>query len=572
MSHMQNMKTLVTVVSAFLCISFIASSSSDAQYRTGETTKPVPDGAIRAYNQQTENRMWIVTLSADMSKLYSDFVDNRFSNGGSISLKRLLMPLSDRQAIYGSVIIGAYDLQWRITEDFLKVNDTNSVKLGDINRTFALPVQLLGYWKAAIGPQAELFLGTGLEFTYFSPQNDRGNSLPRMQEQYANWTVGIPLTAELEYMLTENLALNLHANYHATFTDYLDNYSKHSHSDTYLTAGIGISYSFPAATIDSDYDGISNQDEREIYHTNPYDADSDHDGLSDLDEISNHTDQLLADTDGDGLPDGEEVHRWGTNPLEPDTDSDGLTDMQETVRGTSPVQADTDSDGLNDQIEVARGTNPLLPDTDGDGLPDGLEPTTSPLIRDTDGDGLSDAEESGYCLLAYDEDFDKDGLYDGLEIRIGTDPKKPDTDNDGASDYAEYYGMMSDPRNPDTDGDGIPDGYDQTPLGATNINPIESVAWTFSDLFTRQNTVDEQSKSFILLLHLLRSAPRGLVPEVTIEIYGDDTEMVMTRKGQLDTFLRKLTRGWSIPKISYLVSTRATGLDARLDYEWDPAR
>ena len=260
-------------------------------------------------------RRWIVSLGVDMTKLYSNFVDNRFSNGGALSVKRHLMDLPHNQSIYGSVLIGGYDLQWRATKEFMAVNDSSSVAVGDINRTFVLPIQLLGFWKNPIGSQADLFLGTGLEFSYFSPQNERGYALPRLQENYGNWLVGIPLVAQLEYILSDNLALNFHATYHATFTDWLDNYSRESHSDTYLTAGLGLSYYFPAATTDSDYDGLSNQDERNIWHTNPYDADTDHDGLSDNEELTAKTDPMRSDTDGDGLRDGDEVHHWGSSPL-----------------------------------------------------------------------------------------------------------------------------------------------------------------------------------------------------------------------------------------------------------------
>ncbi len=517
-------------------------------------------------------RKWIVTLDADVTKFYSDFVDNRFSNGGALSVKHHLLSLPDDQAIYGAIMLGNYDLQWRATKEFLAVNDTSVVHPGEINRTYIAPIQFLAFWKTAIGSRAELFLGTGLEFAYFSPQNERGYALPRQQERYGNWTIGIPVSAQFEYILSDNLALNLHAAYHATFSDYLDNYSVAAHADTYLTAGLGISYFFPAATTDSDYDGISNEDERSKTHTDPFNPDTDNDGLNDREEIIAKTHPLLPDTDGDGLRDGEEVHRWGTNPLSGDTDGDGLGDMQETVRGTSPTLADTDSDGLNDRVEVSRGTDPLRADTDNDGIPDGLETTSSPLIRDTDGDGVPDGEESALSLRQTDEDFDSDGLYDGVELRIGTDPKRPDTDNDGATDYAEHYALMTDPRNPDSDGDGVPDGSDPTPLEKTQLNPVRDVEWNLTDIFKREDKVDELSKNFILLLHLIRSAPRTMLSGITITVYGGDAMTAMTRKVNLEAFVQKMTQSWLIPPVLFESEVTAKrGLDAHLLYEWNPA-
>ena len=100
--------------------------------------------------------------------------------------------------------------------------------------------------------------------------------------------------------------------------------------------------------------------------------DSDHDGLTDDDETSVYlTDPMKADTDGDGVDDGQEVYD-GTNPTDPssssngadrkDSDSDGLYDDDETnVYGTDPSNPDTDGDGVGDGQEVEDGTNPLDP-------------------------------------------------------------------------------------------------------------------------------------------------------------------------------------------------------------------
>src|SRR5690606_32942007 len=57
----------------------------------------------------------------------------------------------------------------------------------------------------------------------------------------------------------------------------------------------------------------------------------------------------------------------------------------------------------------------------------------------------------------YYGDRDGDGLLDIIELSIGTDPDRVDTDGDGLSDWQEYTEHGTDPLNPDTDGDGIPD-------------------------------------------------------------------------------------------------------------------
>lgn len=68
---------------------------------------------------------------------------------------------------------------------------------------------------------------------------------------------------------------------------------------------------------DADFDGLSDVDERQKYHTDPNNADTDSDGLLDSDEINiYHTDPLKSDTDGDGHKDGQEVSS-GYDPLGP---------------------------------------------------------------------------------------------------------------------------------------------------------------------------------------------------------------------------------------------------------------
>ena len=99
-----------------------------------------------------------------------------------------------------------------------------------------------------------------------------------------------------------------------------------------------------SARTDSDGDGLYNDDETSVYHTNPN----------------------IADTDGDGTSDGEEVY-LGTNPLAAsapaagaDRDGDGLLDVDESkTYGTNPDVSDTDGDGVGDGAEVGNGTDPL---------------------------------------------------------------------------------------------------------------------------------------------------------------------------------------------------------------------
>jgi len=55
-------------------------------------------------------------------------------------------------------------------------------------------------------------------------------------------------------------------------------------------------------------------------------------------------------------------------------------------------------------------------------------------------------------------DDDRDGLTNSEEEKLGTDPKKADSDDDNLGDYDEVKIYQTDPKIKDTDGDGYLDG------------------------------------------------------------------------------------------------------------------
>jgi hypothetical protein len=121
---------------------------------------------------------------------------------------------------------------------------------------------------------------------------------------------------------------------------------------------------------DTDKGGVKDGVEVLDRQTNPLDPkddylDSDGDGLSDQDEINKYrTKPGDPDTDKGGVKDGDEVLKNGTNPLNPlddkDTDGDGLGDKEEQdIYKTNYLDPDTDRGGIKDGAEVYRGTDPL---------------------------------------------------------------------------------------------------------------------------------------------------------------------------------------------------------------------
>ncbi len=115
------------------------------------------------------------------------------------------------------------------------------------------------------------------------------------------------------------------------------------------------------------------------------------DNPADLDAIALRPESVLElvyveDNDGDGLLAREEFLA-GASDESTDTDGDGLDDFEEARVGwevpvildvkervfSSPASADLDIDGLDDGMERALGTDPNSDDTDRDGLRDDLD-------------------------------------------------------------------------------------------------------------------------------------------------------------------------------------------------------
>lgn len=89
----------------------------------------------------------------------------------------------------------------------------------------------------------------------------------------------------------------------------------------------------------------------------------------------------IADMDKDGLFDDEEINIYYTDPNNPDSDGDGYSDSLEISLGYSPrhgegarlIDVDSDEDYLNDKWELILGTGLMNPDSDGDLYLDGTE-------------------------------------------------------------------------------------------------------------------------------------------------------------------------------------------------------
>lgn len=164
------------------------------------------------------------------------------------------------------------------------------------------------------------------------------------------------------------------------------------------------------------------------------------------------------DADGDELS-----YRWSLITL-PEGSLSVLENAQQAAATFVP-----DIRGLYvAQLVVSDGVQESRPDTAK------VTVEVQPL-QDSDGDGLTDGEEAVLGTDPFNADSDGDGLNDGDEVNTyGTDPLKQDTDGDGFSDGEEVAGN-ADP----TDNTRLP--YDIPPNPALIAPPIAPSGTAFHE-------------------------------------------------------------------------------------------
>jgi len=222
-----------------------------------------------------------------------------------------------------------------------------------------------------------------------------------------------------------------------------------------------------------------------------------------------------ADSDGDGLADALE-----------DVNGDGFVDENET----DPYNADTDGGGEADGAEVAAGRDPLEQrddltfDRDSDTVPNGREAAmgTDPDKPDTDEDGVDDANDPFPLEETYLADEDQDGMPDEFEAAYGFSPEKrsdssEDADGDGLSNQEEFI-LGTNPQDPDTDHDGTADGIEIE----QDTEPLENACLSYTGpLAPFADTQDHWAKAFINHLQRTKILPDAVRLAEGYEVDGE---------------------------------------------------
>jgi formylglycine-generating enzyme required for sulfatase activity len=254
---------------------------------------------------------------------------------------------------------------------------------------------------------------------------------------------------------------------------------------------------------DRDGDGLGNDDETNIYGTDPDDADSDDDGLPDGVEVGYH---VFWESFEDATIDGSV---WTTGGSQAWT-----INTNESSHEIQSARAGTISDEQSSYIEVSavlqgKGIIAFAYKTSCSTNGDALSFSTNGAVQSVysgqhswtmhnvpninkgtntfrwtyeKDSGGSEGDDTAWIDAVYvgvdstgtsptNSDCDADGLLDGEEINTyDTNPNNKDSDGDGIEDGAEINTYRTDPTNMDSDNDLMPDGWEVD----NTLNPTNS--------------------------------------------------------------------------------------------------
>lgn len=175
----------------------------------------------------------------------------------------------------------------------------------------------------------------------------------------------------------------------------------------------------------------------------------------------------IIDTDQDGIPDDQDNCPYDYNPLQEDYDTDGVGDSCDNcIYVPNPLQEDIDMDGVGDVCDNCPNTpNADQLDSDADGYGDVCDNCPNdynPDQADADGDGVGDVCDNCPNTPNSDQgDGDLDGVGNVCD-NCGKDynPDQLDVDNDGFGDVCDNCPTVFNPSQEDADADNVGNACD----------------------------------------------------------------------------------------------------------------
>jgi hypothetical protein len=328
---------------------------------------------------------------------------------------------------------------------------------------------------------------------------------------------------------------------------------------------------------DTDQDGRTDLEEMvgpTQFLSNPRAADTDGDGVVDG--------GLTLDVDGDGAPDCADEDGDGLCGVADDPDDTGMTVVSTETDGTSHVRVGYKIVGTDIKPAGAGGKD-NCPSTDNAGQTNtDLDAATTwghgdlygdACDTDDDNDGIVDPAEQGFqydsgmrqCsndvdvygaatpLLPLNADSDGDGVIDGVECEVGSNPydaadspgkQTPDEDKDGVSNAYETFKRTQNfsgtgdenvdgqdgigQADPDSDGDTLSDGCEIYVTGTNPMRPDSDGNGTADA--SEPNLVDRIAQHCVPSTKTISPVTRtveGPIPDVV----ADDVELTFTIPG-----------------------------------------
>jgi len=166
------------------------------------------------------------------------------------------------------------------------------------------------------------------------------------------WSPIVPMGIHLSRPLGPSFSLELLAGYTYTLSDETNRAALEKGNDTFWSLEIGLIFGGKRGS--HTLVGIPQNPTQTTQNAAPTQAPN-----------SVAPEMASEDSDGDGLSDDQEKLVYFTNPVMADSDGDGLNDREEIeIYGTHPNRLDSDNGGLRDGDEILRGSNPLDPGDD----------------------------------------------------------------------------------------------------------------------------------------------------------------------------------------------------------------